>query len=112
MHLLILTGFLGSGKTTLLRRIAQAFNATCPDKRMAVIENEVGTVGIDGDFLANDGLTVRQINSGCICCTLRLDLVTTLLDLERTYAPDLIILEPSGVAGPRQVLSALDGLWW
>jgi G3E family GTPase len=107
MDILIISGFLGSGKTTLLRHIASEFEARFPLRKMAIIENEVGKVGIDGALLKNDELYVREINSGCICCSLRADLLETLVDLERDYAPDLVVLEPSGVAGPRQLMQSL-----
>lgn len=109
MDLLIISGFLGSGKTTLLRHIASEFAARYPSRKMAIIENEVGKIGIDGEFLKNDDLLVREINSGCICCSLRVDLIQTLLELEREYNPDLVILEPSGVAGPKQLMQSLVG---
>lgn len=108
MQLVVVSGFLGSGKTTLLLALAREL---CRDGRtkVAVIENEVGTVGIDDVLVAETGLPVREIYSGCICCSLRLDLVRTLLDLEREHAPDVVLLEPSGVASPAKVLSSLDG---
>ncbi len=109
MNLLIITGFLGSGKTTFLRCIANEFTRKHPGKKMAIIENEVGKVGIDGQFLNENGLLVREISSGCICCSLRIDFITTLLALERDYSPELVILEPSGVAGPMQVVQSLYG---
>lgn len=108
MDILVIAGFLGSGKTTLLQSIAKEF-AQDSSRKMAIIENEVGKVGIDGAFLKEEGLTVKELYSGCICCTMRIDLINTLLELEREYAPDLVILEPSGVAGPKQVLQSLNG---
>lgn len=107
MQLLVIAGFLGSGKTTLLIHIAREL--TGRGRRVAIVENEIGKVGIDDAIVADEGLDVREIFSGCICCTLRLDLVTTLLELEREHKPDVLILEPSGVAGPRQVVDALKG---
>ncbi len=108
MDLLVLTGFLGSGKTTLLVKLVRLLRAR-GWQNIAVIENEVGQVGIDDVVLKEDRLQVREIYSGCICCSLRMDLIQTLLALEREIRPDLVVLEPSGVAGPRQVLSALQG---
>jgi G3E family GTPase len=108
MKLLIIAGFLGSGKTTFLLKLARAFSARATGK-LAIIENEVGQTGVDDQHLQAEGLPVREIYSGCICCSLRLDLIHTLLELEREHAPDLVILEPSGVASPRQVLNALQG---
>ncbi len=108
MHLIVVAGFLGSGKTTVLLELARALTRAGVG-RLAVVENEVGKVGVDDQVLASEGLAVREIYSGCICCSLRLDLITTLLELEREQAPEVVLLEPSGVASPRQVLAALQG---
>ena len=78
-------------------------------KKISIIENEVGEIGIDDVQIKGNGYNVREIYSGCICCSLRMDLITTLLMLEREYDPDIVILEPSGVAGPKQVIHALQG---
>ncbi|OVE82170.1 hypothetical protein BVY04_01935 [bacterium M21] len=107
MRIVIVTGFLGSGKTTVLLSFAKHL-AEC-GQRIAIIENEVGAVGIDDHMLREEGLSVREIFSGCICCSLRLDLVNTLLELERDQNPDVVFIEPSGVAGPSKVLQALLG---
>ena len=107
MDLIVISGFLGSGKTTLLLALAQHFSAA--GRRVAIIENEVGKEGIDGERLKAEGLSVREIYSGCICCSLRHDLIQTLLELERDYAPDLVFLEPSGVASPKQIQRAFHG---
>ncbi len=107
MNLFVIAGFLGSGKTSLLLAIAKAVSDS--GRKLAIIENEVGDVGVDDIFLAGEGLPVKEIYSGCICCSLRGDLIATLLEIEREFAPDIVILEPSGVASARQVLSALQG---
>ncbi|MHC4886986.1 MAG: GTP-binding protein, partial [Planctomycetota bacterium] len=108
MNLLILAGFLGAGKTSLLLQIARILSEE-KGLRLAIVENEVGQVGIDDEVVREEGMQVREIYSGCICCSLRLDLVTTLLEIEREIAPDLVIVEPSGMAGPKQVVGALVG---
>lgn len=105
--MIILTGFLGSGKTSLLLEIAKELARQ--GKKIAIIENEVGKIGIDDNLIRENGFNVREIYSGCICCSLRMDLVSTLLMLEREHNPEIVILEPSGVAGPKQVLAALLG---
>ncbi|MCF6175641.1 MAG: hypothetical protein L3J71_07730 [Victivallaceae bacterium] len=107
MKLYIIAGFLGSGKTSILLPLAKAFSAA--GKKLAIIENEVGKVGIDDLVLREDGMEVREIYSGCVCCSLRLDLITTLINLEHDFAPDVVLMEPSGVASPRQVVNALLG---
>lgn len=107
MELLVISGFLGSGKTSLLLLLSKSFVAA--GRKVAIIENEVGQNGIDGDMLKAEGLNVREIYSGCVCCSLRIDLIHTLLELERKVKPDLVILEPSGVAGPKQIKHCLCG---
>jgi G3E family GTPase len=105
MKVLILAGFLGSGKTTLLLQIVKALSLTSP--RMAVIENELGDFGVDGDYLELEGLQVKQLLGGCICCTLSMGLVETLDSLNRNYQPDIVILEATGAADPGDVAANL-----
>ena len=104
MRLLILSGFLGSGKTTLLLQVARRI--TDAGFKLAIIENEAGQVGIDDRIVAAEGFEVRELYSGCICCSLQLDLVRTLARLEEDVHPDVVILEPSGVAAPAAVTGA------
>jgi G3E family GTPase len=80
-----------------------------PCGKVAIIENEIGQVGIDDKFLRKAGLPVRELYSGCICCQLVGNLVTTLKALHKNYAPDLVIIEPTGVAEPGNVRQALQG---
>jgi len=108
MELITISGFLGSGKTTLLLQMAKELSEK-QGRKVAIIENEAGKVGIDGDLFKAAGLPVREIYSGCICCSLRTDLIQTLLELEREFQPDVVLLEPSGVAGPKQIQRALTG---
>ena len=75
MNLFVIAGFLGSGKTSLLLAVAKAVSES--GRKMAIIENEVGKVGIDDIVLRAEGLPVREIYSGCVCCSLRLDLINT-----------------------------------
>ncbi len=107
MDLLIISGFLGAGKTSLLLPLAKGLCDA--GRKLAIVENEIGETGIDDIILREANLPVRELYSGCICCSLRVNLVTTLMEIEQEYAPDLVIVEPSGVAGPRQVVSALQG---
>ncbi len=107
MELIIVSGFLGSGKTTLLLSLAKHYSGM--GRKVAVIENEIGRDGIDGELLKAEGLNTREIYSGCICCSLRCDLTQTLLELEREFAPDIVFMEPSGVASPNQIRQALLG---
>lgn len=102
MKLLLISGFLGSGKTTLLLEIARRWAAA--SQKVAIIENEVGEIGIDGQYLRREGLEVQEIFGGCVCCTLAVDLVTTLKKLEESVQPDRVILEATGVARPGDIV--------
>lgn len=105
MHLLLISGFLGSGKTSLVLRMVQY--AIDKNIKIAILVNEIGEVGIDNQLMHQLDLNVRELLNGCICCTLSADLVTTLHQLEADYSPDLVIIEPSGAADPRSILSAM-----
>ncbi len=91
-----LAGFLGSGKTTLLVRIGKELSEQ--HKRVAIIENEVGEVGVDGAVINAYGLNTVEITEGCICCSLSGSLQNTLRAVTRDFAPDIIIIEPTGLA--------------
>ena len=106
MKLLIISGFLGSGKTTLLLQVAKHLAAA--SQRVAIIENEMGEVGIDGDYLTLEGLHVQELLGGCICCTLAAGLVGTLEKVERLFQPDLVILEATGSARPGDITQNLS----
>ena len=90
----IISGFLGAGKTTLIKKlIEEAFTG----EKLVLIENEFGEIGIDGGFLKDSGINITEMNSGCICCSLVGDFGTALAEVLEKYAPDRIIIEPSGV---------------
>lgn len=105
MHLLLVLGFLGSGKTTLVIRLAKA--AVEQGRRVAILVNEIGEIGIDNQLMRQLDLNVWELVNGCICCTLSGDLVATLQTLDSDYHPDLVIVEPSGAADPRSILQAM-----
>ena len=102
MKLIIISGFLGSGKTTLLLHIAKKL--TLSSQKIAIIENEIGEIGIDGDYLNLEGLQVQELFGGCICCTLSVGLIETLENVEKLYQPDIVILEATGVARPGDII--------
>jgi len=106
MRLLLFAGFLGSGKTTLILGVAR--RAGEAGWRLAVIVNEIGEVGIDGEVLRAGDLEVKEITAGCICCQIGVDLVRTLYEVEQQFRPDLVIIEASGIATPKGVLEALS----
>lgn len=91
-----LAGFLGSGKTTLLIRLGTALGKA--GRRVAIIVNEVGEVGVDGAVIESHGLRSVEITEGCICCSLSGSLQSTLRIITKEYSPDLIIIEPTGLA--------------
>lgn len=104
-QVMILGGFAGSGKTTLLLRLAGALSRC--GRRVAIIENDAAPDGIDAAVLRRRGWRTEEIVSGCICCSLRGSLQTTLIRLLHEYEPDVVLLEPSGIAGPFMVEEAV-----
>ena len=102
MNVLCIAGFLGSGKTTVLLEVARAFVED--GSSLAVIENEIGEVGIDGGYVREQGLPVQELFGGCICCTLQAGLVETLRAVRDTYDPDWVVIEPTGLAAPGDIL--------
>ena len=103
----IFSGFLGAGKTTLIKKlIAEAYAG----EKLVLIENEFGEIGIDGGFLREAGVTINEMNSGCICCSLVGDFGRALEQVLRDYAPDRILIEPSGVGKLSDVIRAVEGL--
>jgi G3E family GTPase len=105
MRLLLFSGFLGSGKTTLVIKLAHL--AVERGKKVAILVNEIGEVGIDNQLMRQLDMNVWELLNGCICCTLSADLVSTLKQLDSDYSLDLTIVEPSGAADPKSILSAL-----
>lgn len=106
MHLLMITGFLGSGKTTVAIQVAS--ECIQQGRKMAILVNEIGEVGIDGELMRELELNVYELANGCICCTLASDLVPTLEKLNQEYAVDLVLIEPSGTAEPSSMLNVLQ----
>ena len=109
MKILLLGGFLGSGKTSVLLPLAKYMteHSGHTGTRVAIIENEIGDVSIDGITLRNAGLSVQELFSGCICCSLGTELISGLKQLEETQAPEWVIIEASGVACPGAVAETI-----
>ncbi len=101
----IYSGFLGAGKTTLIKKMIQEAYA---GQKLMLIENEFGQIGIDGGFLQDAGINITEMNSGCICCSLVGDFGKALKEALDTYAPDRIIIEPSGVGKLSDVIGAVE----
>ena len=100
----IISGFLGAGKTTLIQKL---LDEKLREEKVVLIENEYGEVGIDGGFLKDAGIEIRELNSGCICCTLVGDFSRSLNEVIQTYAPERIIIEPSGVGKLSDVMKSV-----
>ena len=100
----VISGFLGSGKTTLIKKL---LSETIKDKTV-LIENEFGEIGVDGSFLKDSGIEIKEINSGCICCSLVGDFEKSLGELITKYSPERIIIEPSGVGKLSDIIVAIQ----
>ena len=103
----IISGFLGAGKTTLIKKLLEG---PLKKEKTALIENDYGDINIDGTFLAETGIKMREIMSGCICCTLAGDFAAALLELKKTYEPERILIEPSGVGRLSDVIKAVQAV--
>ena len=101
----IISGFLGAGKTTLIRKLLRDAVA---NEQVVLIENEFGEIGVDGGFLKDSGIDIREMKSGCICCSLVGDFSSSLKEILTAYAPDRIIIEPSGVGKLSDVMRAVS----
>ncbi len=107
MDMIIIAGFLGSGKTTLiLNTVGQITERT--GKKVAMIVNDFGNIGIDGKVMEKYGLKVQELPRGCICCTLGPNFLDTVRTIHDNYDPDLVIVEPSGIADPDSILATME----
>ena len=103
----VFSGFLGAGKTTLIKKlVADGYN----NQKIVLIENEFGEIGIDGGFLKESGIEITEMNSGCICCSLVGDFETSLKQVMDQYAPERILIEPSGVGKLSDVMRAIQNI--
>ena len=103
----IVSGFLGAGKTTLIKKLLAG---PLKGQQIVLIENEFGEIGIDGGFMKDAGIEIREMNSGCICCSLVGDFATALKEVIDTYHPQRIVIEPSGVGKLSDVIKAVQDL--
>ena len=100
----VISGFLGAGKTTLIKKL---FEKSFENEKVVLIENEFGEIGIDGTFLKSSGVEIKEINSGCICCSLVGDFKSSIMQLINDYSPTRIIIEPSGVGKLSDIVNAV-----
>lgn len=103
----VFSGFLGAGKTTLIKKLLQE---ALDGSKTVLIENEFGEIGIDGGFLKEAGIEIKEMNSGCICCSLVGDFGASLREVIETYKPERILIEPSGVGKLSDVLKAVENV--
>ncbi|MDD3042257.1 MAG: GTP-binding protein [Methanosarcinaceae archaeon] len=108
MKCMIIGGFLGSGKTTTIRKLLETLEKQ--GKKTAIIVNEIGEIGIDGDTVSGNGVETRELTSGCICCSLRISLQETLKTLRKEHSPDIVIIEPTGIAFPAQIRDTISDM--
>ncbi|GAB4251594.1 MAG: hypothetical protein Kow00129_12460 [Thermoleophilia bacterium] len=105
MKVVQIAGFLGSGKTTLLLQLSRLLSEE-KGLKVAMIVNEIGEIPVDGKVMEESGMKVKDIGGGCICCEVATTFGKTIAELARTFSPDLVLVEPTGVAIPRQVKAA------
>lgn len=101
----VISGFLGAGKTTLIKKL---FQSRLKDEKVVLIENEFGEIGVDGSFLKESGVEIKEINSGCICCSLVGDFSKSMKEIVEKFNPDRIIIEPSGVGKLSDIIKAIE----
>jgi len=107
MHVDVINGLLGAGKTTFLLNI---LDQKSPEEKIAVLVNEFGEIGIDGDLLGGQGADVVELPNGCICCTLNADLKNQIRVIAETYQPDILYIEPTGIATIKNLMGILKSL--
>ncbi|NLI62932.1 MAG: GTP-binding protein [Methanosarcinaceae archaeon] len=105
MRVIIIGGFLGSGKTTTILKLAK--HIAKKGQKTAIIVNEIGEIGIDGEVLKTSGIETKELTEGCICCTLKYTMEATVHEINKFYEPDVLLIEPTGVAIPEQIREEL-----
>ncbi len=103
MKTTVVCGLLGSGKTTFIKNVVQGQR-----EKTVVLVNDFGSAGIDGEIISSGGIETVELPSGCVCCTLKFDLITTIQKIAKRFSPERLLIEPSGVASPSGVLEALE----
>ncbi|MDD6302047.1 MAG: GTP-binding protein [Bacillales bacterium] len=104
----VISGFLGAGKTTLIKKMFDSNRIK--NEKVVIIENEFGEIGIDGSFLKDSGIQIKEINAGCICCSLVGDFEKSIKEIIDVYSPDRIIIEPSGVGKLSDIIEAVKNV--
>ena len=108
MELIVVAGMLGAGKTSVILKLIDSLIRK--GHKVAVIENEVGAMGVDGDVINGKGVEIRELEGGCMCCTMKTGLIETLVFLRDKVDPDIVLVEPTGIANPGDVLETVREL--
>lgn len=108
MHLIVVSGMLGVGKTSVMIHLIDDLMAK--GHKVSVIENDFGSKGIDGDIIRKNGMEVRELQGGCVCCTMKSGMIDALRFLQSNYNPDIVLMEPTGIADPSYILGSVDGI--
>ena len=105
MKVVIVSGLLGVGKTSVILKMLDPLMSN--GAKVAVIENDVGAMGVDSEVLEKNGMKVRDLKGGCICCTMQGSLMDSLVSLRNEYAPDIVVIEPTGIADPEFIVNSV-----
>lgn len=108
MHIVIVSGMLGAGKTSVILKLVEPLVDS--GLKSVIIENEFGSIGVDGEVIERGGVEVRDMKGGCVCCTLKTGLIDTLRALQAGIDPDIVIVEPTGIADPELIHRAVEGV--
>lgn len=108
MHLIVVSGMLGVGKTSVMIHLIDDLMAR--GHKVSVIENDFGSKGIDGDIIRKNGMEVRELKGGCVCCTMKSGMIDALRFLQSNYSPEIVLMEPTGIADPSYILGSVDGI--
>ncbi|MFA6710031.1 MAG: GTP-binding protein [Candidatus Methanomethylophilaceae archaeon] len=105
MHLIIVSGMLGVGKTSVILKLAGPLAES--GRKIVIIENDFGALGVDSEIVRRNGMEVRELKGGCICCTLKAGLIDDLRMLQVNFSPDIAIIEPTGIADPEFIINSV-----
>ncbi|MBE6517159.1 MAG: hypothetical protein E7Z67_03115 [Thermoplasmata archaeon] len=105
MKVVIVSGLLGVGKTSVILKMLDPLMSN--GAKVAVIENDFGAMGVDSEVLEKNGMKVRDLKGGCICCTMQGSLMDSLVSLRNEYAPDIVVIEPTGIADPEFIVNSV-----
>lgn len=108
MHLIVISGMLGAGKTSVMMNLIRQL--TEKGYRLAVIENDFGNKGVDSGILQQNGIEVRELEGGCVCCTMKTGMIDTLRFLQDGHDPQVVLIEPTGIADPSYILNSVTDI--